>query len=336
VRVLVAGGAGFIGSHMSDELVRRGHEVVVVDNLLTGRRSNIAHLEGHDGFRFVPWDVCTPPPAELAAGPRFDLVMNLASPASPSDFATIPLQILDVGSTGSKNLLELAVAHGARYFLASTSEVYGDPLVHPQPESYWGNVNPIGPRSCYDEAKRFAEAIAMAHHRVHGLEVRIARIFNTYGPRMRPDDGRVVTNFVVQALSGEPLTLYGDGEQSRSFCYVDDEVDGLLVVAESETTDPVNVGSTFEFTVRELAETVLEVTGSSSEIVCVPLPAEREGDPAQRRPQDDRIRSLGWEPTIGLRDGLARMVAAMSAELGLSGSDQPAAPPTAPAEQPRT
>jgi dTDP-glucose 4,6-dehydratase len=311
--VLLAGGAGFIGSHLCDRLIERGDEVVAVDNLLTGRRANVAHLLGHERFEFVQADVGQPL-VGVVDGP-FDLVMNLASPASPSDFSRLPLEILDVGSNGTRNLLDVAVASGARYFLASTSEVYGDPLVHPQPETYWGNVNPIGPRSCYDEAKRFAEAMTMAYHRVHGLEVRIARIFNTYGPRMRPDDGRVVTNFVVQALRGEPLTLYGDGEQTRSFCYVSDEVQGLLLVAESPAEGPVNVGSTAEVTMRELAETVVQVTGSSSAIVCVPLPAEREGDPMQRQPDLARISALGWEPKVGLREGLALMIEAMASDL---------------------
>lgn len=315
MRVLVAGGAGFIGSHLCDRLLERGHEVVAVDSFLTGRRANVAHLSAHERFTLVEHDVCRPLEGLSVLDVPFDLVMNLASPASPSDFARLPLEILDVGSNGTRHLLEVARSHGARYFLASTSEVYGDPEVHPQPESYFGNVNPIGPRSCYDEAKRFSEAMAMAYRRVHGVDVRIARIFNTFGPRMRPDDGRVVTNFVVQALRGEPLTLYGDGEQTRSFCYVDDEVLGLLAVAESDELRPVNVGSTAEFTMRELAETVRELAGSTSEIVTVPLPAEREGDPAQRQPDVTRITALGWRPETGLREGLERMIAALATEL---------------------
>jgi nucleoside-diphosphate-sugar epimerase len=315
VRFLVAGGAGFIGSHLCDELLQRGHTVVAVDNFVTGRARNIGHLDGHERFAFVEADVCRPLPDRITASGPFDMVMNLASPASPSDFATIPLEILEVGSTGCRNLLELAADHRARFFLASTSEVYGDPLVHPQPETYWGNVDPIGPRSCYDEAKRYAEALTMAYHRARGVEVRIARIFNTYGPRMRPDDGRVVTNLIVQALRGEPLTLYGDGTQTRSFCFVTDEVLGLLHVALGDVDGPVNVGSTDEYTMRELAETVLEVTGSASDIVCVPLPPERTGDPAQRRPDDTRIRSLGWAPTVDLRSGLSAMADAIAAEI---------------------
>ena len=321
MRVLVAGGAGFIGSHLCDVLVDRGDTVVVVDNLLTGRVANVGHLVGRSTFRFVDADISAGLPSELHEGEPFELVMNLASPASPSDFARLPLEILAVGSRGNTNLLELAAAHGARFLLASTSEVYGDPLVHPQPESYWGNVDPVGPRSCYDEAKRFAEASTMAHHRVHGLEVRIARIFNTYGPRMRPDDGRVVTNLLVQALRGEPLTLYGDGSQTRSFCHVADQVAGLLAVAEGPLVGPVNVGSTEELSVRALAEMILEVTGSRSGIVCRPLPPERTGDPVQRRPDDTVIRSLGWAPSVPLREGLHAMAASLSTELtGNSGA----------------
>jgi dTDP-glucose 4,6-dehydratase len=318
MRMLVAGGAGFIGSHLCDVVLARGDEVVVVDNLVTGRRENVAHLLDHPGFRLVERDVTEPLVGVGELGGPFDAVLDLASPASPKDFATMPLEILAVGSTGTRNLLDLAVAHGARFFLASTSEVYGDPLVHPQPESYWGNVSPIGPRSCYDEAKRFSEAITMAYHRVHGLDVRIVRIFNTYGERMRPDDGRVVTNFVVQALRGEPITLYGDGQQTRSFCYVSDEVAGLLAVLDGPITGPVNVGNPDEFTMRELAEVVKEVTGSASPLVCEPLPAEREGDPSQRRPDITLVRdTLGWQPTVDLRRGLERLVPAIRAELGL-------------------
>ena len=247
-----------------------------------------------------------------------DAVMDLASPASPNDFATIPLEILDVGSTGTRNLLDLAVIKDARFFLASTSEVYGDPLVHPQPESYWGNVSSIGPRSCYDEAKRFSEAITMAYHRVHDLEVRIVRIFNTYGPRMRPDDGRVVGNFICQALLGQPITLFGDGSQTRSFCYVADEVRGLIAVLDGPLTGPINVGNPGEFTMRQLAELVVELTGTSSEIITMPLPAEREGDPMQRCPDISLISTeLGWTPTVSLRDGLIPMIDAIRDELSL-------------------
>ena len=307
MRIVLAGGAGFLGSHLADLLLARGDTVVAVDNFCTGRRQNIAHLADHERFTLIEHDVTQP----LAIDGDVDAVMHLASPASPSDFLSMPLEILAVGSNGTRNLLDLAVAKGARFFLASTSEVYGDPLVHPQPESYLGNVSSIGPRSCYDESKRFAEAITMAYHRVHGLEVRIVRIFNTYGPRMRPDDGRVVTNFVWQALRGEPITLYGTGEQTRSFCYVADEVRGLVAVLDGPISGPVNVGNPGEFTMRELAEAVVDITGSASELVVVSMPPERDGDPLQRQPDITLIRSqLGWQPEITLREGLARMVAA--------------------------
>ncbi len=308
-RHLVAGGAGFIGSHLVDALLARGDEVVALDNFATGRRANVAHLDGHERFTLIEHDVTTPLP-DAILNDRFDRVLDLASPASPDDFATMPLEILAVGSTGTRNLLDLSVAHGARFFLTSTSEVYGDPLVHPQPETYLGNVSCIGPRSCYDEAKRFSEAITMAYHRWHGIEVRIVRIFNTYGERMRPRDGRVVNTFVVQALAGLPLTLHGDGSQTRSFVHVDDEVRGLLAVLDGDLTGPVNVGNPGEFTMRELAELVVELTGASSEITSIPLPPEREGDPLQRQPDITLAKSTyGWEPTISLRDGLARMIA---------------------------
>jgi dTDP-glucose 4,6-dehydratase len=306
MRHLLAGGGGFVGSHLADLLLARGDEVVVVDNFATGRRSNIAHLATHKGFALVEHDITTPLP-DFDTG--FDSVLDLASPASPADFATMPLEILAVGSTGTRNLLDLAVAHGARFFLASTSEVYGDPLVHPQPETYWGNVSPIGPRSCYDEAKRFSEAITMAYHRVRGLDVRIARIFNTYGERMRPDDGRVVNTLVVQALRGEPITLHGDGLQTRSFCHVSDEIVGLVAVLDGHLTGPINVGNPHEFTIRQLAEMVIALTKSSSEIITVPLPPEREGDPAQRRPDISMINdAYGWMPAVELSDGLSRMI----------------------------
>lgn len=307
MRIVLAGGAGFLGSHLADLLLARGDTVVAVDNFCTGRPQNVAHLAGHERFTLIEHDVTQP----LTIDGDVDAVMHLASPASPSDFLSMPLEILAVGSNGTRNLLDLAVAKQARFFLASTSEVYGDPLVHPQPESYLGNVSSIGPRSCYDESKRFAEAITMAYHRVHGLEVRIVRIFNTYGPRMRPDDGRVVTNFVWQAFRGEPITLYGTGEQTRSFCYVADEVRGLVAVLDGHITGPVNVGNPGEFTMRELAEAVVDITGSASEIVVVPMPPERDGDPLQRQPDITLIHSqLGWQPEITLREGLSRMVAA--------------------------
>ena len=306
MRHLLAGGGGFVGSHLTELFLARSDEVVVVDNFATGRRSNVAHLAEHAGFTLIEHDITTPLPD---FGVAFDAILDLASPASPADFATMPLEILAVGSTGTRNLLDLAVAHRARFFLASTSEVYGDPLVHPQPETYWGNVSSIGPRSCYDEAKRFSEAITMAYHRVHGLDVRIARIFNTYGERMRPDDGRVVNTLVVQALRGEPITLHGDGSQTRSFCHVADEIIGLTAVLDGHLTGPVNVGNPNEFTIRELAELVIELTGSASEIITVALPPEREGDPVQRCPDITLVNeTYGWTPTIDLHEGLGRMI----------------------------
>ena len=309
MRVLLAGGAGFIGSHVADALLGRGDEVVAVDNFCTGRQSNVAHLEHHPKFTLIEHDITEPFPQHPAFADRFDAVMDLASPASPNDFATMPLEILAVGSTGTRTLLDIAVSHRARFFLASTSEVYGDPLVHPQPESYWGNVSPIGPRSCYDEAKRFSEALTMAYRRVHQLDVRIVRIFNTYGERMRPGDGRVVNTFVEQALRGDPITLHGDGLQIRSFCHVEDEVRGIIALLDSDVNEPVNIGNPNEFTMEKLAELVLSITGSTSDIVRVPLPTEREGDPKQRCPDISLARdALGWSPTISLSEGLTRMV----------------------------
>jgi dTDP-glucose 4,6-dehydratase len=309
MRILLAGGAGFIGSHVADALLARGDEVVAIDNFATGRPENVAHLKSDAKFTLINHDITVPWPIHQALTAKFDAVLDYASPASPNDFATMPLEILAVGSTGTRNLLERARADGAVFFLTSTSEVYGDPLVHPQPESYWGNVSSIGPRSCYDEAKRFSEALTMAYHRVHGVEVRIVRIFNTYGERMRPNDGRVVNTFVVQALRGEPLTLHGDGSRTRSFCHVSDEVRGLMALLDSDYNMPVNVGSPGEFTMRELAELVVELTGSSSEIISIELPPEREGDPLQRKPDITLAKQLlNWEPDISLRDGLERMI----------------------------
>jgi dTDP-glucose 4,6-dehydratase len=309
MRVLLAGGAGFIGSHIADALLARGDEVVAIDNFTTGRPENVAHLNNNAKFTLINHDITVPWPIHQALTAKFDAVLDYASPASPNDFATMPLEILAVGSTGTRNLLERAKADGAVFFLTSTSEVYGDPLVHPQSESYWGNVSSIGPRSCYDEAKRFSEALTMAYHRVHGVKVRIVRIFNTYGERMRPNDGRVVNTFVVQALRGEPLTLHGDGSQTRSFCHVSDEVRGLMALLDSDYNLPVNVGNPSEFTMRELAELVVELTGSTSEIISVDLPPEREGDPLQRKPDITLAKQLlNWEPDISLRDGLQRMI----------------------------
>jgi nucleoside-diphosphate-sugar epimerase len=314
MRVLIAGGAGFIGSHICDRLIERGDDVICVDNLITGRVENIAHLLGRTGFSFVEADICV----AFGVDDALDAVLDFASPASPDDFDRIPLEILAVGSTGTRNLLDLAVAHKARFLLTSTSEVYGDPLVHPQPETYWGNVDPIGPRSCYDEAKRFSEAITMAYRRVYGVDVRIARIFNTYGPRMKPHDGRVVTNFCVQALAGDPITLYGDGNQTRSFCYVDDEVRGLLALLDGDIVGPVNIGNDGEFTMRELAELVVELTGSNSPIITVPMPPGRTGDPMQRKPDLTLANTyLEWAPTIPLREGLSQLLDWLRVELGM-------------------
>lgn len=303
MRVLVAGGAGFIGRSMCGRLLDRGDEVICVDNLVTGSIAHVKELEERSGFSFVEADISSA--GELAAG-ALDAVINLACPASPADFGPLSLEIIEVGSRGVVNLLELCVRSGARFLQASTSEVYGDPAVHPQPETYWGNVNPVGPRSVYDEAKRFGEAVTMAYHRRFGVEVRIARIFNTYGPGMRHDDGRVVSNFVTQALRGEPLTVYGDGSQTRSLCFVEDEVGGLLALLESDIAGPVNIGSDDERTVSEIASLIVELCGSRSEISHLPLPAD---DPMQRRPDLTVARSkLGWEPTTRLRDGLGKTI----------------------------
>jgi len=319
MRALVAGGAGFIGSHLCDRLLDSGHTVVAVDNFISGRRSNVAHLVEHASFTLVEHDIAQPLPAVSAFDPAdpFDTIFHLASPASPSDFLRIPLQILDVGSNGTRNMLDLALRDRARFLLASTSEVYGDPLVHPQPETYWGNVDSIGPRSCYDEAKRFAEALTFAYRRVHEVDTTMVRIFNTYGPRMRLDDGRVLVNFIAQALTGQPLTVHGDGHHTRSYCFVSDLVAGLVAVAERGGHGPYNLGNPVECSVRELAEQVLVLTGSTSPIVSVPLPAERAGDPQRRRPDTTRITTdVGWVPQVALAEGMQTMIDAVAAELG--------------------
>jgi len=302
VRVLITGAAGFLGSHLADRFLAEGHEVIGVDNFITGSPDNIANLMGHPSFRFVQFDVTN---YIYVEGP-VDGVLHFASPASPVDYLELPIPTLKVGSLGTHKTLGLAKAKGARYLLASTSEVYGDPLVHPQPETYWGNVNPVGPRSVYDEAKRFAEALTMAYHRYHGVDTRIVRIFNSFGTRMRPADGRVVSNFIVQALRGEPLTVYGDGLQTRSFCYVDDEIEGIYRLFQSDRTDPTNIGNPDEFTVLQLAQAVIEETGSSSEIEYRGLPVD---DPKVRQPDITVAqRVLGWEPGVSLREGLRRTI----------------------------
>ncbi len=302
MRVLVTGAAGFLGSHLCDRLLAAGHRVVGMDNHITGNAANVAHLKSNPAFQFVLHDVTNfievPGPLEG--------VLHFASPASPVDYLEFPIQTLKVGSLGTHKALGLAKAKRARFLLASTSEVYGDPLVHPQPESYWGNVNPVGPRGVYDEAKRFAEAMTMAYHRSHQLDTRIVRIFNTYGPRMRPRDGRVVSNFIVQALKGEPLTVYGDGSQTRSFCYVDDLIDGIVRAFERGGPEPTNLGNPHEFTVRQLAEHVLRLTGSNSPVVERPLPID---DPKVRQPDITRAcDTLGWAPQVSLEAGLRRTI----------------------------
>jgi dTDP-glucose 4,6-dehydratase len=321
MRVLITGAAGFLGSHLVERFLADGHAVVGVDNFLTGEPRNLAHLAREPRFELIEQDVSV----GIDVDGRLDGVLHLASPASPVDYYEHPIATLDVSSLGTRNALDLAYEHGARFFFTSTSEVYGDPHVHPQPESYWGHVNPIGPRSCYDEAKRFGEALTMAFQRARGVDTRIVRIFNTYGPRMRAKDGRVVSNFIVQALRGEPLTLYGDGSQTRSFCYVDDEIEGLYrLFLRDRTPDahlPTNIGNPVEFTVRELAELVLELTepltrtrtGQRGTLDVRPLPQD---DPKQRRPDITRAReTLGWEPTVPLREGLARTIAYFAEQL---------------------
>ena len=309
MRILVTGGAGFVGSHLCDRLLSDGHDVIAMDNLVTGSTDNIAHLAGNRRFKFIFHDV-----TEYIYVPgALDAVMNLASPASPVDFARIPIPILKVGSLGTHNTLGLALAKRARYLIASTSEVYGDPLIHPQPETYWGNVNPIGVRGVYDEAKRFSEAITMAYHRVHEVDTRIIRIFNTYGPRMRLSDGRVVPNFIGQALRGEPLTVYGDGSQTRSFCFVSDLVDGTVRLLLSTETDPVNVGNPVELTILAFAQIINRLTGNEAGIAFKPLPVD---DPRVRRPDITRARAiLGWEPQVAVEDGLKQTIEYFRAKL---------------------
>jgi dTDP-glucose 4,6-dehydratase len=299
-RAVVTGGSGFIGSHLCTALRARGAEVVAVDNLSTGERDNVTHLLGDPGFTFLEQDVID----GLAVDGPVDAVLHFASAASVPEYLARPLETLRVGAEGTRHALELARACGARFLLASTSEIYGDPLVHPQPEDYWGNVNPVGPRSVYDEAKRYGEALTMAYHRTHGVDTKIVRIFNCFGPGLLPGDGRVVSNFLVQAMAGEPLTVYGDGTQTRSFCFIDDEVRGILALLDSRWNGPMNIGNPDEHTVLELAKLVLEVTGSSSPIAFAELP---DDDPTRRRPDISLARSeLAWSPEIELREGLAR------------------------------
>jgi dTDP-glucose 4,6-dehydratase len=302
LRIVVAGAAGFIGSHLCDRLLADGHSVVALDNLITGRRVNLAHLDGHPRFQFRLQDVT----ADSRVDGDVDIVANLASLASPKDYLDHPIETLDVGSLGTRRLLDLAREKGARFLVTSTSECYGDPQVHPQVETYWGNVNPVGPRSCYDESKRFAEALTMAYHRKYGLRTNIARIFNTYGPRMKLDDGRVVPAFLDQALHGLPLTVYGSGEQTRSFCYVSDMVEGLCRLMLSEERYPVNLGNPIEMTILEFARHIEALTGSGSEIVFESLPQD---DPQRRRPDISKAKSvLGWEPKVGLDAGLEETI----------------------------
>ena len=301
MRIVITGAAGFIGSHLSEELIARGHSVVGIDNLLTGDLANIAHLTGKD-FVFIKHDVTN----YIAVDGRVDVVFHWASPASPIDYLELPIPTLKVGALGTHNALGLAKAKGARFVIASTSEVYGDPLEHPQKETYWGNVNPIGPRGVYDEAKRFAEAITTAYHRYHGLDAKIVRIFNTYGPRMRINDGRAVPTFIAQALRGEDVTIFGSGAQTRSFCYVSDLVAGILKLMESSINDPVNIGNPHEMSIEEMAKLIIKMTGSSSKLVLRPLPTD---DPKVRKPDITRARTLlGWEPKVPLEEGLTSTI----------------------------
>jgi dTDP-glucose 4,6-dehydratase len=317
MRILVAGAAGFLGSHLTDRLLGEGHFVLGVDNFATGELENLAHLKHEARFQFEEWDISRPIGPGMAREAEtggLDFIFNLASPASPPDYLRLPIETLRVGSAGTENLLELALKCGAGFLHASTSECYGDPLQHPQTEEYWGNVNPIGPRSVYDEAKRYAEALTMAYHRVRGVNTHLARIFNTYGPRLNPTDGRVVSNFMMQALSGKPLSIYGEGGQTRSFCYVDDLIDGLMRLARSGEHGPVNLGNPDEFTILECAQAVLEVTGSKSELTFEPLPID---DPTRRLPDITKARTLlGWTPHVPLKEGLRKSLEYFTNKVG--------------------
>jgi len=312
-RILVTGGAGFLGSHLIDRLLEKGHEVLCVDNMYTGTKRNIDHLNNHPRFEFHRHDICFPLFVEV------DEIYNLACPASPIHYQHDPVQTTKTSVNGAINMLGLAKRLRVKIFQASTSEVYGDPSVHPQPEGYWGNVNPVGPRSCYDEGKRCAETLFFDYWRQHQLQIKVARIFNTYGPRMHPNDGRVVSNFIVQALKGEPITIYGDGSQTRSFCYVDDLVEGFIRLMDTDdrVTGPINLGNPGEFSMLELAQQVIELTGSKSRIANLPLPAD---DPKQRKPDIDKAQSvLGWQPAVPLREGLTKTIAYFDALLAETG-----------------
>ncbi len=315
MRVLITGGAGFLGSHLCDRFLAEGHSVIAMDNLITGNTDNIAHLAGNPNFKFIRHDVTE----YIYIEGELDAILHFASPASPIDYLELPIQTMKVGALGTHKALGLAKAKGARFLLASTSEAYGDPLVHPQTEDYWGNVNPIGPRGVYDEAKRFAEALTMAYHRYHGVDTRIVRIFNTYGPRMRLRDGRVVPNFISQALIGKPLTVYGDGSQTRSFCYVSDLVEGIYRLLHSDEHEPTNIGNPTEMTILQFAQAVVNITGSTSEIALVQPEDERiKDDPKVRRPDIGKARRiLGWEPKLSLEEGLQKTIPDFARRLGL-------------------
>lgn len=302
MNILITGGAGFLGSHLTKRLISQGNKIICLDNLITGDKSNLKEVLKNKKFRFIEHDICRP----IKIKDKLDWVMHFASPASPKDYLKYPIKTIKVGTLGTHNCLGIAKAHKAKFFMASTSEVYGDPSISPQPEEYWGNVNPIGPRSCYDESKRAAEAITFAYHREHKIDIRLIRIFNTYGPNMRVEDGRVVSTFIVQALKNEPITVYGDGKQTRSFCYVDDLIEGITRFMGVDYPGPLNLGTTFEFTMLELAEKVLKLTSSKSKIVFEPLPQD---DPKQRRPDNSKAsKILGWQPRITLEEGLLQTI----------------------------
>ncbi|MCP4727326.1 MAG: SDR family oxidoreductase [bacterium] len=302
MRILITGGAGFLGSHLTDKLITEGHSVIVMDNLLTGKMENIAHLIGEDRFRFIKYDVTK----YLFIDGEIDWILHFASPASPIDYQILPIQTLKVGALGTHKSLGLAITKNSKFLLASTSEVYGDPLVNPQPEDYWGNVNPIGPRGVYDEAKRFAEALTMAYHRVHKIDTKIARIFNTFGPRMRAEDGRVIPTLINQAMRNKPLSIFGDGTQTRSFCYIDDMIEGFYGLMGSSCTEPVNLGNPHEMTILEIAEMIIELTNSKSTLKYEELPTN---DPQVRNPDIKRARKeINWEPVVSIRDGLMKTI----------------------------